>query len=150
MQQRPPFLILSAEKASLPADMNAQRTAFLERQLQDANLAPIRVNGLYEGTRETSFLIFEDSAGRAEEAATRLARAYGQDTLLRVDGARRAYLEDLRTGSTIDLGYWSQIDSADKARLNAYTETADGSVYATLPAPHVVPAERQAQTEAPL
>lgn len=124
-----PFTILSAERSDLPDEENAQRSAFLLRQLESENIAVIPVRGRFEGSPEHAVLVFDTDEYR-DEAIHRLARAYQQDSLLRVDANRQAYRESLSDGSYVPLGTFREVSAAQAARLRAVTETSDGRFFA--------------------
>lgn len=123
------FTILSAERADLPADENAQRSAFLTRQLQNANIETVPVRGKYAGTYEHAVLVFDTDEFRAD-TVNRLAKAYGQDTLLHVDANSRASLESLADGGMRELGEFHEVSAEQAATLKAVTETSDGRYFA--------------------
>lgn len=133
MIQKPAFSIFSAERENLSKEENASRTAFAARQLTQSGIAAIPVRGKYLGTAEHAFLVF-DIDQETVDTVDRLARVYDQETILHVDGSRRAYLEYLFDGRTKELGPFRLIDSDEAARLNSTTQTPDGQLYAAVAA----------------
>lgn len=146
MNIQTPFIVLSASRAELTPELNAERSALLERQLQARDLSFKRVEGAYKGQREISFLVLTPDSN-AEALATRLARRYGQESVLAVDANRAAALLFLRPdvggediASIEPIGYWRSAAQAEAESLDAFTR--DGSdYYITTPALAVRQAE---------
>lgn len=140
MQTFTAFMILSAERAGLSAAENAQRTAFLKRQLDSAGLDPMPVTGMYEGLAESSFLIWNDDPGTAE-TVSRLAETYQQESVLHVDANREAYLTFTDGRTPLELGHWHAISPTTAAtEATSYTRTPDGRYFAaSRVAPAVMP-----------
>lgn len=131
MIQKPAFSIFSAERENLSKEENAARTQFAARQLTQAGISAVPVRGKYLGTAEHAFLVFDIDQSTVD-TVDRLARIYDQETVLHVDGARRAYLEYLFDGRSQELGPFRLIDPAEAARLDSVTQTPDGQLYAAV------------------
>lgn len=133
MNIQTPFTILSASRSELTPELNAERSAMLERQLAARDLSFKRVEGSYKGTRETSFLVLTPD-DNAESAVTRLARRYGQESVLHVDANRYAVLLFLTpdmggpdVASISGVGFWRSAAQSEAESLEAYTR--DGTDY---------------------
>lgn len=81
-------IILSAELSTLPAIVNAQRTAHLKALLKAYGLHAKRALGRYHGTEETSFIVSVDALHAAEtlQVTTELARHFDQESILDING----------------------------------------------------------------
>lgn len=109
------FVIISAESAQW-GDLNEQRTDLLRRQLEGQGHSPVAVEGCYKGTKERAWLVFldDDPQGAKFDHLVKLARRYGQESILHVDGNRLARLvyvgndSDRRTWEE-DIGKWTQV-----------------------------------------
>lgn len=133
MNIQTPFTILSASRSELTAELNAERSDLLERQLAARDLSFKRVEGSYKGEREISFLVLTPD-DRAESLVLRLARRYGQESVLHVDANRYAALLFLHpdvggpdVSSVSGVGFWRSAAQAEAESLEAYTR--DGADY---------------------
>lgn len=78
LNARPDWVVISAELATLPASVNAARTAALELELDARGLAYLPVLGRWGGVAERSALVL----GAGETLALELAREWGQEAAL--------------------------------------------------------------------
>ena len=103
-----PFVILSAERASLSPSANARRTAALVEDLMgDAlglNVQPVL--SYYKGHIEKSFMVHVDD-DEDYDVLRWLAVQWNQESILIVDDAFAATLVFLADGSTQDIGTWT-------------------------------------------
>lgn len=109
LRARTDWAVISAERAHLGAEENAGRTEGLRAYLTRLGLNPRPVEGLYDGTRETSFLVFHT----VPEVAVRIGAAFDQESVLTSRGLefcdRSGFLPtgglyvgtDPRNGSTV-------------------------------------------------
>lgn len=146
MNIQTPFIILSASRAELTPELNSERSELLARQLAARDLSFKRVDGVYKGSREISFLVLTPD-DNAQAACYRLARRYGQESVLSVDANRYAALVFLTpdmggadVASVSGVGYWRSAAAAEAEALDNYTR--DGAdFYITTPALAVHQAE---------
>lgn len=125
----PAFSVLSGNLPGLDASTNAARSNTLARQIARDGLDVLPVHGRYNGTDEDSFLILDED-GITPENVRRYADVYGQESILHVDGTRRAYLEFLDDGHTEELGIWREVSGDEASHLPSVTSTADGRYFA--------------------
>lgn len=74
LNSRPDWIVVSAERDTLPADINAARTRALELELDARGLTFLPVLGRWGGVAERSALVL----GAGESLALELAREWGQ------------------------------------------------------------------------
>jgi enoyl-[acyl-carrier-protein] reductase (NADH) len=125
-----PFVIFSAELASLSEESNRNRTALMAGALSNRGIEWQRVDGAYEGHREASFLVFTYEGSDTADQIEKLAQHYQQESILYVDAQRLAYLLMVREGRTIELGKFKELTWAEAERASNYTEIG-GRVYGT-------------------
>ncbi len=82
----------------------------------------------YKGTNENSYMILVPEDSTLNEVR-KLARDYNQESILIIDEDRKARLEFTQTGSTVQLGTWTEI-SALEARERENWTLIGGSYYA--------------------
>lgn len=118
-----PFLLVSAERASLGTEQNRQRSAFLLRQIQRTGAPYLTVKGCYRGSQERSYLVWGAEGTPAAEELERLAfQVYDQDSVMYVDANRAGYLV-FSGGGRKAIGTWRQSTGTSVA----WTETPDGT-----------------------
>lgn len=80
-------ILFSAELASLPRDVNAQRTRDLARLLHSFKVSYRKALGRYHGTDETSFLVTvtPETADETLRLALELANRFEQEAILEVN-----------------------------------------------------------------
>ena len=137
MNTETPFLILSAERADLDPEVNAERTRQLFAQLAARRFAYVKVTGSYKGRTEASFLVLLDGGdgGYLFDMLLALARRYGQESVLSVDANRRATLHTLASGighTDTALGQWAPISAERAEHLDSWTRDGRGSYWSTL------------------
>lgn len=135
MNAQTPFVILSAERPEWDTSINAQRSDLLRRQLEVQGHSPVPVNGHYKGTAEQSWLVFldDDSYGAKLDHIIKLARRYGQESILYVDSSRQAELlyvgtDDNKLVYGQSVGQWKRLNEV--ANEDSYSEI-EGAYYAT-------------------
>ena len=79
-----------------------------------------KMTGVYKGHREFSYLIPTTSEW-LEHKIKSIANIHGQESVLFVRNDRSAYLYMLRTGQTVELGQWMEVDENTAERVGAYT-----------------------------
>lgn len=82
LRARTDWAVISAERATLSEEENAGRTEGLRSYLTRLGLNPRPVEGIYGGTRETSFLVFHT----VPEVAIRIGAAFDQESVLTARG----------------------------------------------------------------
>ena len=137
MNTETPFLILSAERADLDPEVNAERTSNLRAQLAARDLAYTEVTGSYKGHTEASFLVLLESGdgGYPFDLLLSLARRYGQESVLSVDANRRATLHTLASGighTDTALGQWAPISAERAEHLDSWTRDGRDNYWSTL------------------
>ena len=137
MNTETPFLILSAERADLDPEVNAERTRQLFAQLAARRFAYVKVTGSYKGRTEASFLVLLDGGdgGYPFDLLLSLARRYGQESVLSVDANRRATLHTLASGighTDTALGNGAPISAEHAEHLDSWTRDIRGSYWSTL------------------
>lgn len=130
MNTQTPFMIMSADRAEYGADINAERRKLLVRQFEARGLSFKEVEGSYNGTKETSYVIPVHSSGD-ESLVLTLARRYGQESVLSVDANRFAtllYLHSDMGGPDVKavepVGHWRALDASEP---DPASYTRDGS-----------------------
>lgn len=133
MNTQTPFVVISADRATYSAELNAQRRDMFEHQLAARELDFKRVQGVWKGIPEVSYIVLIPEPGD-EHNALRLARRYGQESALYVDANRHATLLALNAEDggpdikeQVGLGQWSPVSKAYALHLDAYT--LDGDQY---------------------
>lgn len=139
-EQQTPFVLLSAERPNWSDEVNKGRTEFLRHQLIARKAEFLRVDGNYKGRAEASFLVLTPNGTDDAQFtnAVQLARRYGQESILYVASDRSAYLIEIAgpefpQGREVTyVGNWSEIADGAKEQLDAYTESPDGRIWATV------------------
>lgn len=131
MNTETPFLVLSADRIEYDESLNALRRDTFEHQLRARELDFKRVDGSYKGTREVSYVVLIPTTG-AEADAIRLARRYGQESVLYVDANRFATLITLYPGQGgpdisghRGAGWWREVDQLAAQNAEAYTRDGE-------------------------
>lgn len=126
MNTHTPFFILSAARAEHNSIVNHARHETLMRQLQNCGHAVAQVNGCYKGEKEAAILVVDDRPYNAicETDVLRLARAYGQESVLAVDANGRARLIYCDDGSFETIGTWRGTNEKIAKSRDAWTERA--------------------------
>lgn len=119
-----PFSVLSAEHAGNRA--NDLRTRQLRSKLQKNGLQFTSAIGSYKGVQENSFVVMTPTVVD-RMTVTGLADFYNQESVLHVDGERRAVLHYFGVQQDVTLGIWSAVSSIEG--LDAWTLAA-GQYYA--------------------
>lgn len=125
MNTFPPFVIFSAERSNLTATANRDRTALLAGALTHSGIDWQRVEGSYNGTQETAFLVFTYEGTETADRIEELARRYGQESILYVDAQRYAYLFMLKEQRTVEVGKWQEIPATEAHYHKAWTHLED-------------------------
>lgn len=121
-----PFYIVSAALSHESARSNVDRTDSLERWLRKEGYATVQVNGCYKGETEPAVLVVDDRPGNGlcAMAVLRLARQYGQESILAVDANRLAGLIYCASGGFKSIGHWRGAPEEIAKSRDAYTERA--------------------------
>lgn len=126
-----PFIVLSSDRAQYHEELNAARRDTFEHQLRARGLDFKRVIGAYKGASEVSYIVLVPTTGD-EQNAVRLARRYGQESVLLVDANRYAsliYLNEGEGGISIKeikgIGFWRETTESDATAGDAYTRDGD-------------------------
>ncbi len=122
---RAPFVILSAYRPNYTAEANEERHASALAHLE--RYGAIAAMGCYKGTREQSIIVpFQVAVDVPYDMAMRVARRYGQESVLRVERDARAYLvyDPSRTEREEFLGTWTEYDAPQARTYGAWTELA--------------------------
>lgn len=133
-----PFAILSASRADT-VSTNPDRNNLLSAQLRarDYDFAP--VTGCYQGKEEESFIALLDQDGAGFYELCRLARRWGQESILHVDANRHAVLHFINqeiggpdtNSQTQSLGIWRPVTEAVARALDAWTFNPATNLYYT-------------------
>lgn len=138
----PPFMIVSAERSTMTAEINAQRTSEL-RGLLCANgnaLEFYQVTGSYQNVEEQSFLV--PVTGLDSYLAMQILRTayrYGQDTVMYVDQTGAAFIiPAARHGhapafpaADWSIGKWHTVPAVKAFLRDGWTMDSEGNYYAT-------------------
>lgn len=129
MNTQQPFIIMSAELSALSTEENAHRSEALSAWLDAKGWAHKPVIGSYKGSEEIAVVIpVTDS--EHEAALYRLAKAYGQESVLYVDANRYATLIYVQTGKLAGLGMFRKVSELDARQREAYThDIMEGAYY---------------------
>lgn len=125
-----PFVLISASRATWPVTANAESTAALDSQLAARGFDYVPVRGSYKNIEEDSFLVLCDPIADAYELGMlmSLARRYGQESIMLVDGNRHAALLNIGTGNAEALpGIFKAVPAHEARKLDAWTRR--GGVY---------------------
>lgn len=130
MERLASFVLLSAQLAQYPADVNAERADNLEATLKWRGMDFSPTLGSYKGTPERSCLVLAEEGSYEFDACISLAKRYGQESILFVDGGRNAVLIMVETGAESRLpGTFKPVSAATAATLDAWTQR-NGQHYA--------------------
>lgn len=120
MNTRQPFIIMSAELAALDAHENAQRSEALSAWLDAKGYPHKPVIGSYKGSQEVSVVIPVQSLEHETELY-RLARAYGQESVLHVDANRYATLVYVKSSKLEGLGMFRLVSKDEATKRESFT-----------------------------
>ncbi len=126
MNTETPFYILSAARSDLDVHENAARSETLHAQLRAQGIAVAECTGCYHGTTESSLIVFDNTPGTltVHDTVMRLARVYGQESVLAIDANRAASLIYCDDGRLESLGILVNVSRADAEQCDAWTERA--------------------------
>lgn len=125
-----PVVIMSAERRTETAGVNALRTLRLQEMLDRAGIPWKEARGVWQGQRETSLIVLcQGAAARRILRAT--AVAFDQDAILYVDRARKARLWH-RDGRVTSLGRLVASPVPPPEGVDGYT-VVDGTYYYAVP-----------------
>ena len=123
----PEFFILSASCSDFRDEDNALRTREMEDELRFSLLLYKKVQGVYKGVPEDSFLVVvDDTAGILE-----LANSYNQESVLHVSPMREAALIYLSDRPPVYQGLWTEVTAHTARYEDNYTSDAEGRYYIT-------------------
>lgn len=133
-----PFAILSASRADT-VSTNPDRNNLLSAQLKARGYDFAPVTGCYQGKEEAAFIALLDSSGPDFPELCRLARRWGQESILHVDANRYAVLHFINretggpdaNGQTQSLGTWRPVTEAVARALDAWTFNPATNLYYT-------------------
>jgi|SRR5690606_4905544 len=117
---KPAKLFISAERTQFDAETNARLHQELGNSIKASGHRAIECEGVYEGVREKSYIVFSPRLEIYD-----LARQYDQDTVLHVDHEDTATLVRLSDGKIVGAGKLAQV-SADKAEGVDHTRVDTG------------------------
>lgn len=131
MDHKVPFAVFSGSLADKSIAENIGRVDFLQRELVTAGLDSTPVLGSYKGVRENSVLVLlpdgDDSA--AFDVVFRLAKLYGQESILYVDSARLASLHYTADEADVEfVGQFGEATETDAFAKDGWTYL-DGRYY---------------------
>jgi len=126
--EKPPFAILSAERAELSAADNAKRSDALRDAFKRGPHDYAVTTGCYAGVTEASALVllYDGLAGQAWQDVLSYAALNDQESVLYVDAERSAYLFTLADSRLTHLGEWRETTKANAEAMSAYTRGPDG------------------------
>lgn len=118
-----PFYLISAALAGDSAREAAERTSTLATQLRSLGFAVDNVTGCYKGQTEPSLIVipWPDYNSAAEADVLRLARVWGQESVLAVDANRQATLL-YADGTREPLGAFVPAAESKALKHDAWTE----------------------------
>ena len=121
-----PFFILSASSDACGDAENKARHKMLRRQLRDAGLAIAECTGCYAGDLEQSILVLDEwpATLSTRGIVMRLARAWGQESILEVDANRSARLSFTNGNSAESLGIFTAVRPEYAKGCEAWTRRA--------------------------
>jgi hypothetical protein len=88
----PRFFILSAHRDNLDVNSNHQRTREVYNTLLDLGLDFACVTGVYKGSKEASFMIFDNESQEVRANVELLCKLYNQECYLERDKDNEGYL----------------------------------------------------------
>lgn len=124
-QLQPEFYILSGALAGDDEHDALAKTDTLAAYFETHNLAAMRVNGVYKNVAEPAVLVMQTQKSRGddfERAVLRMARQYGQESVLHVTPERNAALIYCDGERREPLGRFREVDETEALRHDAYTE----------------------------
>ena len=120
--------IISGEVAGKEDAINANRTESLRSSLRNHNLKYRELLGYYKGVGEVCFLI---ECGLDEALA--IGRVYSQEAILYRNSDNIAFLIDVETLESTNLGQFNQVPEEVAITLDNYThDPAKGVFYAAV------------------
>lgn len=132
MERLASFVLLSAQLAMYPAEINNERANNLEATLKWRGMDHAPTLGSYKGTPERSCMVMAEEGSYEFDACISLARRYGQESILFVDGGRNAVLIMIETGAEAKLpGRFRPVTAEAAATLDAWTQR-NGQHYAVV------------------
>lgn len=131
-----PFIVVSCDRSENTPEVATSRRDTFEHQIRALGHAFIPVTGKYKGLPERAFLVLAPDTA-TEENIFRLARRYGQESVLLVDANRYATLAFLNPdvgGPAVKelkgIGFWREV-TREEAGLQAGFTYADGRYFTT-------------------
>ena len=124
MDHKVPFALFSGSLADKSAAENLGRTEFLGRELTAAGIEWTPVLGAYKGVKEQSFLALLPQGDDSHDfdAVLRLAKTYGQESILYVDAQRLASLHYMADDADVEfVGQFGEAAEADALAQDGYT-----------------------------
>ena len=118
-----PLYIFSAASTACGNAENKARHKMLRGQLRGYGLAIAECDGQYNGVNERSILVIDEKPVSLSTRGTvmRLARAWGQESILEVDANRSARLVFTNGNSAESLGKFAAVTSQYAKHANAWT-----------------------------
>lgn len=121
----PEFFILSASCSAFRDDDNRIRTREMEDILHLANYPYKKVQGVYKGVPEDSFLVVTEDTGGILE----LANSFNQEAVLHVSPMREASLVFLGDTPPVYQGLWTEVTKHTAQYHDNYTIDMDERYY---------------------
>lgn len=124
---------MSSELSTLSKEENAKRTKQLDHMLTVQGITHSKVLGMYNGSQETSFMVFITSSD-VREFVINLGKFFEQESILDRDAennARLVFLDNSRP--PLNLGKLVQVSQAEAFSTGSYTyEPTKGQYYTTV------------------
>lgn len=134
MRTNTPFAVISAERKGMLRDVNQWRTESLALQLRDEDMVYVPLEGHYDGVDEASFLVFlyRGDAGPAYTLLTKLAKRWGQESILYVDANGFATLAYTDMRPSLPIGIWQDAGAGVATQGGNYSyDRTQGRYYIT-------------------
>lgn len=130
MNTSSPLVIFSAERSIYGDDINATRTQFLQRQLEQRSISYKLAHTIKDGRKEEIFIVMTHEGTYESMLIESLANRYGQRCILYVDANGLAYIRYMDNSPDEDLGRFQEVTPYDASRKEQFTYI-DGKYYST-------------------
>lgn len=118
------FYLFSVSREGLNTNENHKRTIEAINLCDDMGLNYAMVAGKYKGTKEVSFMVF-DEANLFRSEIEAICKLYNQESFIIRDVDNYGYLVDCISGEQIELGRAIRIDSKEANKLENVSMVRD-------------------------
>lgn len=116
----PRFFIFSAARHELTVNDNHLRTREVYNTLLDSQLDFVCVTGVYKGSQEASFMVFDDGSNEVRASVEALCKVYDQECYLERDKDNEGYLV-YPNGTKESLGVPKELTRLETKDIEGFT-----------------------------